>query len=183
MTSHAENAVDSGAAPVGRPRPSSLAALALAVVLPATFVLSDPESIARRLFDGQAGVAYGGAAGLGLLVYAAGLGIALLVGRGTFGVARTLALAIGTWLAIALSTAVLFFVAFANAFACNGQTTHPWNAYVAVGAGVVYVALSFWMLRKGWWWGPPIAVVLALIFGFIVAQALPGVPSPGSCSD
>jgi hypothetical protein len=180
MTSHVESTVDSGA-PVGRPGP--LAALALVVIIPATFVLSDPESIARRLFDGQAGIAYGGAAGRGLLVFVAGLGMVLLIGRGTLGVVRTLVLAIATWAAIALSTAVLFFATFAGAFACNGQTTHPWNAYVAVAAGVVYVVLGFSALRKGWWWGPPVAVVLALVFGFLLAQAFSGVPHPGDCSD
>jgi hypothetical protein len=53
-----------------------------------------------------------------------------------------------------------------------------------VAAGVVYVALGFWALRKGWWWGLPIAVVVALAFCFVLVEVLPAVPkSTHDCSD
>jgi len=122
---------------------------------------------------------------LGLLVFAIGLGVILLIGRRTLGVARTVVLAITTWVALAFGSFVLFLAAFGDAFGdCGGGTHHPLHVSVLVAAGVVYVALGFWALRKGWWWGPPVAVVLALVFFFIVTEALPAVPkSTDPCSD
>jgi hypothetical protein len=73
---------------------------------------------------------------------------------------------------------VLFAVGFAELGDCNQRTIHPWNASTAIAAGIVYVAIGFWSLRKGWWWGPAVAVILALGFGFVLAQVLPGVPNP-----
>jgi hypothetical protein len=46
------------------------------------------------------------------------------------------------------------------------------------------VAAAYWALRTGWWWGVPVAVVLGLVFCFILTEALPAVPkSTGDCSD
>jgi hypothetical protein len=166
-------------------RPGPLAALALVVAIPATFILSQPDALARWLFDGAGGTTYRGEALLGLLVLAGGIGAVLLVGRGTLGVRRTLILMIATWLTLALASFVLFIAAFADAFGdCGGGTHHPLTAWVVVAAGVVYVAAAYWALRKGWWWGVPLAVVLALVFCFILAEALPAVPkSTDACSD
>ena len=171
--------------PVERPRPAPLASLALVLAIPATFVLGRPISLVRWAFDGGGGTAYRGDALLGLLFFAAGVGVVLLIGRGTLGVARTLVLAITTWIALAFSTLMLFAAAFADAFGdCGGGTRHPLTVPILVGAGVVYVAVAYWALRKGWWWGVPLAVVLALVFCLLLAEALPGVPkSTDDCSD
>ena len=159
-----------------RTRPGPLAALALVVSIPATFAL------ALWVGDFRAGH---WASGLGLLVFVCGGAVIVLIGRGSLGVSRTLRLAIATWAALALASFVLFLAAFADAFGnCGGGTYHPLTASVLVAAGVVYVASAYWALRKGWWWAVPLAVVLALVFCFILAEALPGVPkSPGDCSD
>lgn len=156
--------------------PGPLAALALVVAIPATFAL------ALRAGDFHSG---NWLSPLGWLVLVCGAAVAVSIGRGTLGVRRTLALTISTWAAFGLSSLVLFFAAFADAFGnCGGGTHHPLTAPVVVAAGVVYVALGFLALRKGWWWGLPIAVALALVFCFILAEALPAVPkSTDNCSD
>jgi hypothetical protein len=154
-----------------RPRP--LAAFALVVAIPAAFALLLWQ---RAFIDGWVH-------GVESLVLVTG-GTAVMmafVGRNTLGPARTLGLAVGTCLACVFSGLVLVVVGLAT---CGeGRTIHPLTGYVFAAAGVVYVASAYWAVRKGWWWAPPVAVILAIGFGFLLAQALPGVPndSTGRC--
>jgi hypothetical protein len=168
-------ATETAAAPAGTTRPGPLTALALAVAIPATFILA----VGVGDFRPQHWV------NVGWLVFVVGGAVVVAIGRGTFGVTRTLVLTIATWAAFAFAAFVLFLAAFAQAFSdCGGGTQHPLTTTVVVAAGVVYVALGFWTLRKGWWWGLPIAVVLALVFCFVLAEVLPAVPkSTDDCSD
>ncbi len=168
-------AIETAAVSAGRTRPGPLAALALVVAIPATFILA----LWVGDFRPQHWV------NIGWLVFVGGAGLVVSIGRGTLGVRRTVVLAIATWAALAFSSFVLFLAAFAQAFSdCGGGTQHPLTTPILIAAGVVYVALGFWALRKGWWWGLPLAVVLALVFCFLLAEALPGVPkSTDYCSD
>ncbi len=185
MTARAESAVDPEATPSGSPRPGPVAALGLVVAIPAAFALGDPVALARWAFDGCGGTSFRGEALVGLLVFADGVGVVLLLGRESLGIARTLWLAITTWVTLAFATFMFFGIAFAQAFGnCGGGTYHPVTPAVVIAGGVVYVAAAYWALRKGWWWGVPLAVVLALVFCLILAQALPAVPkSVDDCSD
>jgi hypothetical protein len=162
-----------------------LAALALVVAIPATYALGNPVALARWAFDGAGGTSFRGDALLGLLFLAAGATVVIVIGRRTLGLWRTLALAATTWLSLALSTVVLFAIAFAQAFGdCGGGTQHPVTAPLLIAAGAVYVAVAYWGLRRGWWWLVPLAVVLAFVLCLLLAQALPGVPnSTDPCSD
>jgi hypothetical protein len=76
-------------------------------------------------------------------------------------------------------------VAFGQAWAsCSDPTVAPLGLATVL-ASVFYAAFAYWSLRKGWWFGPALAVVLAFIFGLVVAQVLPGDANPNypdSCS-
>jgi hypothetical protein len=155
-----------------RTRPGPLAALALVVAIPGTFVLG--------VWDLQ--LQEWATSPHVWLAFLTGSAAVVFVGRRTFGVARSVGLAISTWATLLISVFVFIALAFAEAFNC-GATSHPFHAWVAVAGGVVYVAVAFWALRKGRWWGPPVAILVALAFFVILTEALPGVPNSGDCSD
>jgi hypothetical protein len=161
------------AVPVERAKPGPLSALALLVAVPATLALPLWES--RPIGN------WSGAPQVWLTILAGGA-IVVLVGRRTFGVARSLALLITSSLALAFSFVVFFAIGFSQAFACGGQTYHPLHAWIAIAAGVVYGGVGFSALRKGWWWGLAIAFVVALIVFAGLTFASPGQPATDDCS-
>lgn len=167
------------------PKPGPLAALILVVTLPATFIFANPIAVFRWIFTGSPGAEFQSDALLGLLVLAVGAGVIVAVGRASLGTRRTLVLIASTLAAFGLGLVVVIAVSFAQAFGdCNGGTSHPLTTPILIAGGVIYVMLGYLALRKGWWWAVPIAVVFALVFCFVLAQILPGVPnSTDPCSD
>jgi len=159
------------AVPAERPRPAPLAALALVVAVPATFVVVAPV----RFWTGS-----GTDAARGWILFACGAVVVVLVGRGAFGVVRALVVAVSSWCALGFAYVIWLFALFAEAFASCDQPTihHPFDTTVAILAAAVYAVCGFWTLRKGWWWGPPLAILVSVAFGFALAEALPGVPNP-----
>jgi hypothetical protein len=160
------------AVPAQRTPPGLLAALALIVVVPATVALPLWEARPYEWsssWDVWLTVLMGGA-------------IVVLIGKETFGVARSLGLLLASWLALALSLFVLFAIGFSEALACGGQTTHPLRWWIAVSAGMVYVVVGFSAVRKGRWWGLPAAILLGLTVFAGLTLALPGPPAPDDCS-
>jgi hypothetical protein len=150
-------------------RPTPLAALALVVAIPAPLIL--------------AFLAYSASPWLGPVVFVAAVGVVLLIGRGSIGVPQTLGVTIATSWMLAVFSIVVFYVGiFVAMGGCNGGTSPRLHISAVVLAALVYAVLGFWSLRRGWWWGPAFALVLALVLGVILTFALPGVPHPEPCS-
>jgi hypothetical protein len=161
--------MEAAAVSQGTTRPTPLAALALVVAIPAPFLLA--------LW------AWSVSTWVALLVFVACVGVVLLIGHRSIGVPQALGVTLAASSALGVSTFVWFYVGIFQAIAaCNGGMTYSLHASVVVPAAVIYAVLGFWSLRRGWWWGPAIALALALVFGFIVTYSLPGVTHPEPCS-
>jgi hypothetical protein len=163
--------METAAVPAETTRPGPLAALALVVAVPATLALASWATVSVTAW-------------LGPLVAACGLAVILLIGRSSFGVARTLVLAVTTGWAFAAASGAFVVLFVVDVFtSCNGGVSHSLPGSVVVLAGVAYAVTGFWALRKGWWWALPLAVVVAFVLGAVLTYALPGVPHPEPCSD
>jgi len=141
-----------------RERLAPFADLAVLVALPATFVLA--------FWAGQS-VAFS----LGWLVVAGGFATVFLIGRGTLGSKRTVLMAVATWVTLWFASLAAVFALSAN---CRRDVSAPWAPFSAM--GVVYAAIGLLALRRRWWWGLPLAIVLAYgaALALYYALSLPG---------
>lgn len=172
--------METAAAPVERQRPAPLAALGLALAIPATFIFADPITLFRWAVNDSGPTWLPGQPQIGLLFLAVGVTLIIRLGRGTLGVGRTVALATTTWLSLTVSALFLIALAFASAFGDCSSVSHPVTLPLVIVSGVAYVAVAYWALRRGKWWAVPLAVVGAVALCLLLAQVLPGVPSPYS---
>jgi hypothetical protein len=105
-------------------------------------------------------------------VLALGLGTAAIVGRGTIGSWRALGTTAVAWAALVVGGFIAFVVEVNH---CAPKLSDPWVIWV--GMGVVYAGLGFSSMRPGHSWGVPLAFVLSVSVGLILAYTLPGTPT------
>lgn len=106
-------------------------------------------------------------------VLALGLGAAAIVGRGTIGSWRALGTTAVAWAALVVGGFIALVVELNH---CAPDLSDPWVVWV--GMGVVYAGTGFWSLRaRHSTWGVPLAVVLSVSLGLILAYTLPGTPT------